>query len=268
MPKYYFTPSGNRQIAVALSNKQHEDFKFQHDHKSEVPDDIIFIPYLDNDNDTPNEIYGKTKYLAMLIGGSFNIASHEKAIAAELTLDWMIDWEKEQRVNIDHPELILPENPFQTLCEIYNADKAKQIRERNFIDYAIYLSKYDRFIRSLLLLSSQKYSFISLYSILDTIETKLRFPKIDDRKLAKSTRNKKKTYLLQKSNITERQIDAFTGTANNFGLLGLQSRHGDLDWELPQNTINLEESTKLILKLTYYTIYHHIDIEENTQSNS
>jgi hypothetical protein len=262
MPKYYFTPFGNRQIAVALSNKQHDDFNFQHDHRSEVPDDIIFIPYLDFDKDSPDKIYSKSKFLTMLIGGSFNIESHEKAISSEVTLDWLIDWETEERVNIDHPELILPENPFQTLPDIYNADEVKQMRESNFINYAMYLSKQDRFINSLLLLCSQKHSFISLYSVLDTIETKLRFPKIDDKKSAKLISKKKMAYLLKVSKITDREISAFTGTANNFGFLGLQSRHGELDHDIPQNTMNLKESTRTILKLAYYTIYHHIDIEE------
>jgi len=260
MPKYYFTPAGNRRIALALSNLNNDDFKFQHDHKSEIPDDIIFIPYFPKDTDTPVSVYGKSKFLAMLIGGSFNISLHDEGNAAEVTLDWLIDWESEQRVQIANPKEILPENPFVPLTEAFDMDKAKELRAHNFISYAIYLSKHDRFVNSLLLLASQQHSFVSLYAMLDTIETKAKFPKIDDKKSAKQRTEQRLDYLYQQAAITEQEIKAFTGTANNYGLLGLQSRHGDMDWGVPSNTMDLKTATKLILRLAYFTIYHHINI--------
>ncbi|WP_231427705.1 hypothetical protein [Pedobacter sp. Leaf250] len=261
MSKYYFTPAGNRQIALALNNTAYDDFNFQHDHKSEDPTDLIFIPYFPTDTDTALEVFAKSKYLAMLIGGSFNIATHEKGSSLDITLDWLIDWEKEKRVQIVNPEDIIPINPYSQ-AELFDRSKAIDYRREDFVKYAIYLSKYDRFVNSLLLLASQKHSFISLHALLDTIETKAKFPLVEDKKLTKEKREQRIAYILEKSEVTINNINAFTGTANNYGMLGLQSRHGDMGRGKPAKTMDLATSTKMILKLAYFTIYHHIELDE------
>lgn len=261
MPNYYFTPLGNWQIALALRNTAYDDFNFQQDHKSEDPTDLIFIPYFPDNTDTALEVYAKSKYLAMLIGGSFNIATHEKGSSLDITLDWLINWEKEERVQIVDPAEIIPVNPYSH-PEPFDLNKAIEYRKEDFVKYAIYLSKYDRFVSSLLLLASQKHSFISLYALLDTIETKTKFPLVEDKKLAKEKREQRMTYILEKSEINADSIKAFTGTANNYGMLGLQSRHGDMGCGEPAKTMDLETSTKMILKLAYFTTYHHIEVDK------
>lgn len=261
MPIYYFTPAGNRQIALALNNKVYDDFKFQHDHKSEDPTDLIFIPYFPTEVDAPAEVFAKSKYLAMLIGGGFNIATHEKGNSLDVTLDWLINWEKEERIQIVNPAEIIPVNPYSQ-PDPFDIDIATAYRKEDFVKYAIYLSKYDRFVSSILLLASQKHSFISLYALLDTIETKTKFPLVEDKKLAKEKREQRMAYIFEKSEVTEENIKAFTGTANNYGLLGLQSRHGEMGWGEPTRTMDLATSTKMILKLAYSTIYYHIEIEK------
>ncbi|MDY0906292.1 hypothetical protein SOM16_15260 [Pedobacter sp. CFBP9032] len=99
-------------------------------------------------------------------------------------MDWLIDWEKEKRVQIVNPADIIPINPYSQ-AEPFDRSKAIDYRREDFVKYAIYLSKYDRFVNSLLLLASQKHSFISLYALLDTIETKAKFPLVEDKKLTK-----------------------------------------------------------------------------------
>jgi hypothetical protein len=46
--------------------------------------------------------------------------------------------------------------------------------------------------------------------------------------------------------LDEKQIKAFTGTVNNFGVLGLEARHGVMGWEIPKNTVNHEEAIAIV----------------------
>lgn len=266
MPKYYFTPAGNRQIALSLQNTACEDFNFQQDHRSEDPTDLIFIPHLSAAENSPEDFYAKSRFLAMLIGGSFNISRHDRAESLAVSLDWLIDWEKEERIPVQHTERILPLNPYQEIAEEFDMDKAIALRKQDFVAYAIYVSKFNRFVCSLLLLASQKHSFISLYAMLDTIEASIVDPTITERKAAKARRQQKLDFLLAEAELSEDDINAFTGTANNFGLLGLQSRHGDLGWGQPKNTVDLDTATKQILRLAYNMIYTSIDIDKSVSA--
>lgn len=47
-------------------------------------------------------------------------------------------------------------------------------------------------------------------------------------------------------NLNEDEIKSFTGTANNFGVLGLEARHGVMGWEIPQNTVTKEEAIDIV----------------------
>lgn len=46
--------------------------------------------------------------------------------------------------------------------------------------------------------------------------------------------------------LDESRIKAFTGTANNFGVLGLEARHGVMGWQIPKNTVNHEEAIDIV----------------------
>jgi hypothetical protein len=46
--------------------------------------------------------------------------------------------------------------------------------------------------------------------------------------------------------LNEKKIKAFTGTANNFGVLGLDARHGVMGWKIPKNTVNHDEAISII----------------------
>jgi hypothetical protein len=46
--------------------------------------------------------------------------------------------------------------------------------------------------------------------------------------------------------LDEKQIKAFTGTVNNFGVLGLEARHGVMGWKIPKNTVNHEEAIAIV----------------------
>jgi hypothetical protein len=46
--------------------------------------------------------------------------------------------------------------------------------------------------------------------------------------------------------LDEKKIKAFTGTANNFGVLGVEARHGVMGWQIPKNTVNHTEAIDIV----------------------
>ena len=46
--------------------------------------------------------------------------------------------------------------------------------------------------------------------------------------------------------LDEVKIKAFTGTVNNFEILGLEARHGVMGWKIPKNTVNHEEAINIV----------------------
>lgn len=46
--------------------------------------------------------------------------------------------------------------------------------------------------------------------------------------------------------LDEAKIKAFTGTVNNFGVLGVAARHGVMGWKLPTNTVTHDEAIHII----------------------
>ena len=55
--------------------------------------------------------------------------------------------------------------------------------------------------------------------------------------------------------ITNSELNTFTGIANNFGLLGVVARHGDKKFAAPKKSMNLKEAQLLILKITREYLY-------------
>mgnify|MGYP000709407578 CR=1 FL=1 len=46
--------------------------------------------------------------------------------------------------------------------------------------------------------------------------------------------------------LDEKQVKAFTGTVNNFGVLGLEARHGVMGWKIPKNTVSHTEAIAIV----------------------
>ncbi|MBI1836200.1 MAG: hypothetical protein HYR91_02935 [Flavobacteriia bacterium] len=55
--------------------------------------------------------------------------------------------------------------------------------------------------------------------------------------------------VLKSCNYTRKDVSAFTGVANHFGLIGVLSRHGELKKGIPKDQMSLRESQILILSL-------------------
>jgi hypothetical protein len=101
------------------------------------------------------------------------------------------------------------------------------------VTHSIFLAKTNPDVCSLLLLVGNNLDWISLYSILDTL--KYYETNFDA--------------FLATSGCSKTSVSKFTGTANNFGLLGVSARHGERGWAQPQQTMNLKEAQSLILGL-------------------
>ena len=50
----------------------------------------------------------------------------------------------------------------------------------------------------------------------------------------------------------------FTGTANNFGVLGLEARHGVMSWEIPKNTVEKNEAIEIINEIVNEYLEHKV----------
>ena len=57
-----------------------------------------------------------------------------------------------------------------------------------------------------------------------------------------------------------KEIKAFTGTANNYGILGVNARHGELGFGIPKKTLDLIEAQFLVLDLcnSYFQLRYEI----------
>lgn len=127
---------------------------------------------------------------------------------------------------------ILPINLFLEPLNT-NEEQKEKLKQSNFITYSVFLSKSEKDVQSLLILAGSIINWITLYAIYDTL----------------------KFYSQDFDNLTIRcgydrnAIKAFTGTANNFGLLGINARHGEQGWGIPTQTMTLKEAKELILRL-------------------
>lgn len=135
----------------------------------------------------------------------------------------------------------ITKNDFFQLPPLYPFDKSLNFKDLQianeskhiFVDL-LNLSIKDEKIYNLLLQLGVSLDWINLYSILDTI----KYLTNDFNKLV---------YL---SNYKPNDIDLFTHTSNNFGLLSYFARHGQKGWTQPAKNMNLSTAQDIILKLS------------------
>lgn len=196
------------------------------------PQYFFFSEYLTQLTDR-NEIWGKGLFLLNLYNGAVNINLVNHDWDSQVSFRGLTNWVTRENLTPVNSADILPINPFPTNPITDNAKKAK-LKNAHFITYSTFLSKSEKDVQSLLLLSGNKLNWITLYAIYDT----LKFYSQDFHAL------------ITECGYTNNDIKAFTGTANNFGLLGINSRHGELGWGIPTNTMNIQDAKKLILTMT------------------
>lgn len=238
MPKYLFSLIGlNTQIeshsalvGVDISIVRIEDdglppvFYFTSRHL----DDLIDL----------SDVWAKGLYLLALYKGACNIYTYDPFsnydFENRLKLDRLYYWENKHLAPIDS-YLINPEDPF-TEEKINTPLLSFEFPNSKIIVNSIYKSRKEMKIRNLLLQFGNGMGWINLYAILDSLETYCPKNKFDK--------------ILSNCEISKGQLKTFTRTANNFGLLGVFSRHGDKKFAPPKKTMNLKEAQSLIIKIT------------------
>lgn len=196
------------------------------------PQYFFFSVYLTNLEDK-NEIWGKGLFLLNLYNGAVNINLVNRDWDSQVKFTRLQNWDTHENLTPTNTSDILPISPFPDNIATDLNEKNK-LKKSHFIAYSAFLSKSEKDVQSLLLLAGNKLNWITLYAIYDT----LKFYSLDFDKLT------------TKSGFTQNDIKAFTGTANNFGLLGINARHGEMGWGKPTKTMSIQDAKKLILKMT------------------
>lgn len=158
----------------------------------------------------------------------------------------MYIWEIEKEITPrDYQQIAQTGKTFQ-FDNSLNLDK-KKLSKKNIITYLIHLSKTENDILHLLLQLGNGLDWINLYSIYNSVKT-----------YSKGINKNHFNNVLSDSGHTASEVHAFTGTVNNYGILGIKARHGHLGWGTPQNIVSLKESQKLITNLckSYLKLTH------------
>lgn len=248
--KYIFTVSNQTPLLLSQSHQNNGDIIIVRDDEDDKPPHCFLTsPHL-TELKEPSEIWTRALALLQIYNGSNNLVYNPnreyETFGAQKITDLYI-WDKYVKITPKNTFDILPSQPFDNnlinfpLNKITDPDdklgKLKVVKS-NRRTHAIYLSKSNDDVKNLLLQLGNGLDWINLYCILDTI-------KYYSKLISDSFYNS----ILTNANLTNDDIKAFTGTANNFGLIGLSARHGNLGWSTPARTADLKESQTTILKL-------------------
>lgn len=239
MPNYLFEINKINSIVHRHSEQNMVDIsivKFEED--SRPPEFFFTSKHLD-DLVEPREIWAKGLYLLSLYKGAYHIFSYDPHdpydLQNNLTLSRLYPWENNRNITPANPHLISPEDPF-TPDKINAPLLPFECPEADPIANSIHKSKSEKQIRNILLQFGSGIDWINLFAILDSLKT--------------YSSNDKFSQIISKCGITPDDVKSFTGMANNFGLLGVAARHGDLNWEPPKRKVSINESRALLIKIT------------------
>ena len=109
----------------------------------------------------------------------------------------------------------------------------------------LFLCRSDKFIYSILtILGHTGVTYASLYSILDCL----------------SGAGLSSDEVVKLAGVSKTELGRFTATANHFGVLGVQARHGNLNWKIPkQPPLPLDESATLILTAAQKFLFERVE---------
>lgn len=186
---------------------------------------------------SPNEIWSRALSLLNVYNGARNLyfdPQKEGSLASTIKLKRLFNLEDDRDITPERSYEIVQSFPYSN--SLISSDYTKGSNSK--LSRAIHLSKSNQDILDILLLLGVELNWVTLYSILDTV------------KHYSTSRNK--TFfsdVLSKIENGESKLKAFTGTANNFGLLGVQARHGMLGLKTPSKTLTLIEAQSFVISL-------------------
>lgn len=235
--KYIFSISYQNNRVLSDSYKYGHDLSIVSIEEDDRPPYCYFTsPHLSN-LDEPKEIWGRALSLINLYNGASNLnfnPENEIADISDLKIVKMFIWENYKDITPFDKDDIIQSYAFDN--KVILDEKVLSKTNRNA--YLINLAKSKKDILYILLQLGNGLTWINLYSIYDSIKT---FSYEIDEKHFES--------VVTNSGNSIADLKAFTGTANNFGFLGVDARHGELGYGTPKKTLTLKESQKLIISL-------------------
>lgn len=202
------------------------------DHEDDKPRQFAFSsPHLIGLS--PEDTLCRAKKLLALVSGALFVLRYPwMGRPLTLTEGWYWDEDKLQRVHTGHAvgyALDFPEEIADFSYQAWSANHPLSIEGK-----LLFLCHFDAATFSILtILGHLGITYSSLYSVLDCL---------------KGAGGLTHDTVAQFGDASKADLKRFTMTANHFGVLGVQARHGKLDWKLPQQPpLPLDESAKLIL---------------------
>ncbi|ELC9719016.1 hypothetical protein QQ215_004661 [Vibrio vulnificus] len=219
--------NGNRQVLYGMANFMSSPhfsvYEDSDDHQAEAY--FLHFPHIQG-NENLTEVVSAIKGLIQLINGALAIdygfnkftrygqISVDRLFSSDRDYPSESDWSQE-----DFSNQVPASNPF-----IGNEERSKFDAPFKYKTTAyIQLCSQHEDVFNLLRQASVGFDWRNLYCIWDTI-----CHYSGGQKNAISTLG-----------LDEVKVKAFTGTANNFGVLGIEARHGVKGWAIPNETVDL-----------------------------
>lgn len=229
--KYVFTiePTSNPILLADSERMTGDDISLIRDEEDDKDTQIQFSSIHLNELEDPADIWDRGESLRRIYLGVKAIVNgyfdHPNQPRYFFKLVNLYNSKDDSRITPNNIEIKVPMFPYSSIKLKEPTDTASRI---------IYLSKKNKDVLALLIQFGSGPGWINLYGILDTLKYYSKSNKFDIIKLCD----------------LENEIDAFTGIANNFGLIGIEARHGERGYGIPQKDISLREATLAIIKLT------------------
>ncbi len=248
--KYIFELSRVNNQDRYYANLDTIDFSIIEDQYDDFPSVYFFTSIHLNNLTKAEEIWARGLAINSLYTGAYNLCidpTLEYATFSRLEFTRLRSLEPDSDITPINAYHIVQSTPFDPTLFSLPLDPYQK-PESHKINHAIYKARTNNDIKNLLLQLGNGLDWVNLYSILDSLKT---YSKTDsnNKPLIKKDRLKLWGNILKDAGYNENDVSAFTGTANNFGLLGIQARHGDLNYDKPTKIKTLEESQKLLIDL-------------------
>ena len=142
---------------------------------------------------------------------------------------------------------------YDDISIVFDKEKAKALFHKDILRYGLYMGQHSEIFESILLFQQEKPTYTSLCAILDSIKTHL------------SNNGVKHKKFYNDCGYSESDVEKLTKTSNNYGLSGVQGRHGVKRGNTNEGTtISIEDSKIMIDKLAseIFKRYDLLDVLE------
>ncbi|MDI9875000.1 hypothetical protein [Flectobacillus rivi] len=235
--KYIFSISYQNSKILADSYLYGHNLSIVRIEDDDMPPECYFTsPHLSRLED-PNEVWSRALSLITMYNGVCNLdfrSNNENSQISKLGLVRLFEWDSFEDITPNNSLDIAPSNPFDEQLTLNNTYVTKSHR----LAFLTELAKNNDDIYHILTQLGNGLNWRNLYAIYDTIVT-----------VSNRLENSSFPTVLSNTSFSNTDVNAFKATVNNFGLLGVEARHGELGFNTPKKTLNLPDSQNLILEL-------------------